>query len=65
MGVDDISGKVAKELNLSEHQVKEINRVQWKVLLDTMQEGEFKSVQMIYLGKFHKNSRYKNQKKDE
>jgi len=65
MNIDQISEKLCKELNLSEHQVKEINRVQWKVLLDTMQEGEFKSVQMIYLGKFHKNSRYKNQKKDE
>jgi len=63
MGIDDISEKVAKELNLSEHQVKQINRVQWKFLLDRIQDGEFKAVQLMYLGKWHKNQRFSTEGK--
>lgn len=63
MGVDDISENIAKELNLSPHKVREVNRVQWKFLLDTIQSGTFDPVHIIYLGKWHKNKRYDNPKK--
>lgn len=58
MNIDLISEKLSKELNLSEHQVREINRVQWKFLLDTIQSGTFDPVHLIYLGKFHQNKKY-------
>lgn len=58
MNIDTISEKVAKDIGLSEYQVREINRSQWKFLLDTIQSGSFDPVHLIYIGKFHKNSRY-------
>lgn len=58
MTIDNISEKIAKDIGLSEHKVREINRVQWKFLLDTIQSGTFDPVHIIYLGKFFKNQRY-------
>jgi hypothetical protein len=52
MIVDDISEMVAKKLGLSLMQVREINRIQWKMLHKEMQSGEFNSVQIFYIGKF-------------
>lgn len=52
MIVDEISEIVAKKLNLSPVQVREINRIQWKMLHKEMQSGEFKPVQIFYIGKF-------------
>lgn len=58
MDFDKISKTVAKELGLNDHQVDQINRVQWKFLMETMQSGTFDPVHLIYLGKFYKNKRY-------
>lgn len=52
MIVDEISEIVAKRLNLSPVQVREINRIQWKMLHKEMQSGEFHPVQIFYIGKF-------------
>lgn len=52
MIVDEISEMVAKRLNLSPVQVREINRIQWKMLHKEMQSGEFHPVQIFYIGKF-------------
>ncbi len=65
MNIDKISSKIAKELNLPESKVSIINRVQYKFLLEIIQAGDFNPVHLIYLGKFHQNSRYKNQKEDD
>lgn len=58
MNLDRLSEKIAKELKLSEAQVKTINRIQYKFLLEEMQSGDFNSVQLIYIGKYHKNKKY-------
>lgn len=58
MLIDEISNKVAKELNLNKIDVEYVNRLQWKLLMETMQQGEFKPVQIFYLGKFFKNKKY-------
>ncbi len=63
MNLDKISEKIAKELNISEHEVKRVNRSQYKFLLDTIQAGNFDSVKLLYLGKFFKNKRYERQTK--
>lgn len=60
MNLDRISEKIAKELNMSEHIVKTVNRIQYKFLLETMQSGTFDSVKLVYIGKYHKNKRYEN-----
>lgn len=52
MIVDEISEIVAKRMNLSLVQVREINRIQWKMLHKEMQSGEFHPVQIFYIGKF-------------
>lgn len=52
--IDEISEKIAKKLELSPVQVKSINRIQWKFLLDQMQSGNFNPVQIFYIGKFSK-----------
>lgn len=56
--IDQVSGKVAKELGLSPILVDQINRVQFKFLLETMQSGSMSGVSHIYLGKFTKNKKY-------
>lgn len=56
--IDLLSGRVAKELGLSALLVDQINRVQYKFLMETMQGGSMSGVSLIYLGKFHKNKRY-------
>ncbi len=58
MTLDKISEKVAKDLKLSEHIVKTINRIQYKFLLETMQSGNFETVKLMYIGKYHKNKKY-------
>lgn len=60
MNLDRVSEKIAKELNISEHTVKTVNRIQYKFLLETMQSGSFDSVMLMYLGKYHKNKKYEN-----
>lgn len=64
MQIDLITGRVAKELGLSEILVDQINRVQYKFLVETMQSGSMSSVSMIYLGKFIKNKRYESIRRD-
>jgi len=58
MKIDRISEEVAKELGLSPIQVTQINRVQWKFLMETMQSEGFDSVKIMYVGKFHKNNKF-------
>lgn len=64
MDFDKVSKTVAKDLGLNEHQVDQINRVQWKFLMETMQSGTFDPVHLIYLGKWHKNRRYKDDRRN-
>lgn len=63
MLINEISERVAKELGLSPVLVTQINRVQWKFLLNTMQSGEMKGVSFMYLGKFIKNAKYDENRK--
>jgi len=58
MKIDRISEEVAKELGLSPIQVTQINRVQWKFLMETIQDEGFDSVKIMYVGKFHKNNKF-------
>lgn len=60
MQIDIITGRVAKELGISEVLVDQISRVQFKFLVETMQSGSMSTVSMIYLGKFTKNKKYEN-----
>ena len=55
--LDEISEKVAEKLNMSVHDVKAINRAQWRLLHDTMQSGSLDAVSIIYLGKFSKKEK--------
>lgn len=55
--LDDISERLAKELNVDKYKLKEINRSQWKLLMDTMQQGDLKGVKIMYIGKFSKKLR--------
>jgi len=50
--IDEVSKIVSKRTGLKESIVKEINRSQWKFLMDTMREEPAKAVKIIYLGKF-------------
>lgn len=63
MLIDELSEKVAKKLGKSPVLVTQINRVQWKFLLDIMQNGEMKGVSFMYLGKFVKNAKYDENRK--
>lgn len=54
MSIDEISEITAKKLNLHPIQVKMINRIQWKFLTKEIQSGNFKTVQLFYIGKFQK-----------
>ena len=58
MELDEISNKIAKDCGLSELQVQQINRSQWRFLTETIQTGDMSSVSMIYLGKFFRNQKY-------
>ncbi len=58
MDISELSSKIAKDIGLSEVQVEEINRVQWKFLLETIQCGAYAPVEVFYLGKFYQNERY-------
>ena len=62
MVIEDISRKVAKQLNLPIGLVDEIHRSQYQYLVDMMKEGDM-NVHLIYIGKFVKkskrNDRYK------
>ena len=58
MKIDKISEEVAKELGLSSAQVTQINRVQWKFLMNIIQQPGFDAVKLIYVGKFHKNKKF-------
>ena len=53
MVIEDISRKVAKQLNLPIGLVDEIHRSQYQYLVDTMKECD-KNVHLIYIGKFVK-----------
>lgn len=55
--LDEISNKIAKDIGVDELLVRQINRSQWKLLVDTIRSGTFDPVNMIYLGKFIKNKR--------
>jgi len=55
--IDEISEKVAKKLNMKEHDVRMINRSQWKLLHETMQSGSLDAVKIMYLGKFSKKNK--------
>lgn len=61
--IDLITGKVAKELGISELLVDQINRVQYKFLMNTIQSGDMSGMSMIYLGKFIKNKKYESDKR--
>jgi putative sterol carrier protein len=50
--VDEISTKVAEELNLHPNLVKQINRIQWKFTHKEIQSGDFNPIQIFYIGKF-------------
>ncbi len=63
MLIDEVSERVAKDLGLSPVLVTQINRIQWKFLMNTMQNGEMKGVSFMYLGKFVKNAKYDNNRK--
>lgn len=63
MDIDELSSKIAKDCGVSEVQVQQINRSQWRFLLDTIQSGSFDPVTLIYLGKFYKNNKYNEQGK--
>jgi len=58
--IDAISIEVAEELGLSSDIVKTINRMQWRFLLETIQSESDSPVQLIYLGKFVRNKKFKN-----
>ena len=51
--LDDISKQVAKDLGEKEFIVREINRIQWKIVFDNIRSNE-NNVKLIYLGKFSK-----------
>ena len=55
--IDEISDKLAKELNIDKYTLREVNRSQWKYLLNTMQDGKLEAVKIMYLGKFSKKLR--------
>lgn len=58
--IDSISIEVAKELGLSPDLVKTVNRMQWRFLLETIQSESNDPVQLIYLGKFVRNKKFKD-----
>ena len=55
--IDEISDSLAEELNINKFKLREINRSQWKLLLDTIQNGNLESVKIMYLGKFSKKNK--------
>ena len=61
--IDDISIEVAKELGTDPYSTKIVNRIQWRFLMETMQSGTLEPVQLIYIGKFIKNKKYKDGKR--
>ncbi len=56
MNIDELSKVVydKSDKKISALKVAEINRIQWKFLLNEIQSGEFNSVQIFYIGKFFK-----------
>jgi len=56
--IDDINKKVAEKLNLDINIVNEINRSQFKLLMETIQNKSFKDVKLIYIGKFIVKQKY-------
>lgn len=54
--LDQISRKIAKDLNIDEDTVERISRIQFKFLLDNIQSESLEDVQLMYIGKFVKNN---------
>jgi hypothetical protein len=52
--LDEISKKVAEKFGEKEHVIREINRSQWKLLHEKMQDGNLDPVKIMYIGKFSK-----------
>lgn len=50
--ISDISKELTVKYDLSEEIIERIIRSQFEFIKDTMEEGEFKSVHLHYLGKF-------------
>ena len=50
--IDEISKIVSKKIGFKENVVKDINRSQWKFLMETMKITPAQTVKIIYLGKF-------------
>lgn len=49
---DSIVQQLAVKYNISEEIIKKVTRSQFEFVKDTMEEGEFESVHLHYLGKF-------------
>lgn len=60
--IEQISRKVAKDLNMKESIVDRIHRIQYKFLYDTIQSGSLENIQLIYIGKFIKGKKYEFRK---
>ncbi len=50
---EELYEEVAKELNISTAQVKEIVGIQSLFTYNTIKQGEFSTVRYVYLGKIH------------
>lgn len=50
--IGDISKELTIKYDLSEELIEKVIRSQFEFIKDTMEEGEFKSVHLHYLGKF-------------
>ena len=50
--LDELSKEVAKRLGEKEHVIRAINRIQWKVVNDTVRGEGDRGIQLMYIGKF-------------
>ena len=59
MQIENLSKRVAEKLNIPKELSEEICRSQFKFLLDNIQTTDKPTISLIYLGKFYKNKKYK------
>lgn len=57
--------ELSEKYNLTEDQIEEISRSEFKWLMDCMKKKELATIKLIGIGKFTPRVRYKRIKKDE
>ena len=62
MQIEGITKRVAEELKISQELSEEVCRSEFKFVLDMIKLKE--TINLIHLGKFQRNAKYKNQKNE-